>query len=37
VVPSLEAIVENANNLMAEFTYEKEVRRVRNELLELWS
>jgi hypothetical protein len=37
VVPSLEVIVENANNLMAEFTYEKEVRRVRNELLELWS
>jgi hypothetical protein len=37
VVPSLEIMVENAKSLMAEFTYEKEVRRVRNELLAFWS
>jgi hypothetical protein len=37
VLPSLEVIVENANQLMAEFTYEKEVLRVRKELFVLWN
>jgi Glycosyl transferase family 90 len=35
VLPTLEVIVQNSNQLMAEFTYEKEVTRVRKELLKM--